>query len=75
MHVIACVFLTRLSQRGTPSIVAILCVAIPHVAHGKLHEICMLRAMRKRGLRKRVTGMCCRFLVASRVDMQGKMKL
>ena len=32
-------------------------MAIPHVAHGKLHETCMFHATRKRGPRKHVTGL------------------
>ena len=47
-------------------------MAIPCVAHGKLHETCMFHATRKRGPRKHVTGMHCSFLVVPRVDIQCK---
>ena len=33
----------------------ILCMAIPHVAHGKLHETCMFHATRKCGPCKHMT--------------------
>ena len=46
-----------------------------HVAHGKLHKTGMFHAPRKRGPRKQVTGMHCRFLVAPCVDTHVTMKL
>ena len=55
--------------------VAIPCLTIPRVAHGKLHEPCMFHATTKHGPRKHVTGMNCRFLVAPCMDMLGTVKL
>ena len=55
--------------------VAISRVTIPHVAHNKLHEMCMFHATRKRGSRKHVTGLFKDFIVVQRVFMRVKMKL
>ena len=57
---------------GTPCVaVAILHVVIPHVAHSKLHNICMFYATRKHDPCKHVMDMWwSSFLVALRVDTQ-----
>ena len=55
--------------------VAVTCVAIPHVADGKLHKMCMFHATRKRGPQKHVTDMHYGFLMAPHVDTFVKMKL
>ena len=51
---------------------AILLTATLHVAHGKLHKMCMFHTTRKLGPHKHMIGIHCSFLVSLLVDMQVK---